>query len=154
VKKYQFEAKIQAGERGGAYVVFPYDVEKEFGTKGRVPVEVTIDGEPYTGSLMKYGLPEHFVGVGKAIREKIGKGPGDTVEVVLWKDEAVRTIEVPPELRKRMQKEKVLSFFEGLSYTNRKEYVRWITEAKKEETRKARLEKAIELLKNEVKTPR
>jgi len=40
-----------------------------------------------------------------------------------------------------------------LSYTHRKEYVRWITEAKKEETRKNRFEKAIELLKKKTKTP-
>ena len=151
--KYKFEAKIQAGERGGAYVIFPYDVEKEFGTKGRVPVKVTIDGEPYTGSIMKYGMPQHFVGVEKAIREKIGKGPGSTVDVVLWKDESERAVDVPAEFKARMEKEKVLPFFESLSYTHRKEYVRWVTEAKKEETRKNRFEKAIELLKKKTKTP-
>jgi hypothetical protein len=153
MKKYKFEAKIQAGERGGAYVIFPYDVEKEFCTKGRVPVKVTIDDEPYTGSLMKYGMPQHFVGVEKAIREKIGKGPGSTVDVVLWKDESERAVDVPAEFKVRMEKEKVLLFFESLSYTHRKEYVRWVTEAKKEETRKNRFEKAIELLKKKTKTP-
>jgi uncharacterized protein YdeI (YjbR/CyaY-like superfamily) len=40
-----------------------------------------------------------------------------------------------------------------LSYTHRKEYCRWITEAKKEETRLKRLEKAIEMLKQRVSTP-
>jgi bifunctional DNA-binding transcriptional regulator/antitoxin component of YhaV-PrlF toxin-antitoxin module len=151
--KYKFQAKIRQGDRGGAYVVFPYDVEKEFGTKGKVPVKVTIDGEAYTGSLMKYGMPQHIMGVEKAIREKIGKGPGSIVEIVLWKDEAVRTVEVPPEFRKRMEKENLLSFFDSLSFTHRKEYVRWITEAKKEETRQGRFVKAIELLKKKTKTP-
>ena len=111
------------------------------------------DGEPYLGSLMKYGMPQHFVGVEKAIREKIGKGPGSTVDVVLWKDESERTVDVPLEFKARMEKEKVLGFFENLSYTHRKEYVRWITEAKKEETRRNRFEKAIELLKKKTKTP-
>jgi uncharacterized protein YdeI (YjbR/CyaY-like superfamily) len=39
------------------------------------------------------------------------------------------------------------------SYTHRKEYCRWIAEAKKEETRLKRLEKAIEMLKKGVSTP-
>lgn len=152
-KQYKFSATIQAGSGGGAYVTFPYDTEKEFGTKGRVPVKVILDGVTDTTSLMKWGTPRHFVGVSKAIREKIGKGAGDTIEVVLWKDEAERIVEVPAEFKKRMEKEKLLPFFESLSFTHRKEYCRWISEAKKEETRQARLVKAIEMLKNKIKTP-
>ena len=52
-----------------------------------------------------------------------------------------------------MEQEKLLPFFESLSFTHRKEYCRWITEAKKEETRQNRLTKAIEMLRNGVKTP-
>jgi hypothetical protein len=153
MKKYKFSAEIKAGNGGGAYVLFPYDVEKEFGTKGQVPVRSSVNGAPYTGSLMKYGLPQHFLGVSKAIREQIGKQPGDVVEVELWKDEEERTVEVPADLEKLMKKEKLLPFFEKLSYTHRKEYCRWITEAKKEETRQRRLEKSIEMMKKGIKTP-
>jgi hypothetical protein len=152
-KKYKFKATIQAGDRGGAYVLFPYDVEKEFGTKGRVAVQVTFDGVNEASGLFKYGAPQHLLGVSKAIREQIGKGPGDTIEIQLWKDETVRTVEVPEEFQKLMKKEGVLPFFEKLSYTHRKEYCRWITEARKEETRLNRLAKAIEMLKKGVKTP-
>jgi hypothetical protein len=55
-------------------VFFPYDTAKEFGTKGKVPINSTFDGVPYTGSLIKYGNP-HMLGVLKAIREQIRKGP-------------------------------------------------------------------------------
>ncbi len=134
-------------------MLFPYDTEKEFGTKGRVPVRATLDGVPETTSLMKYGSPQHMMGVAKAIREQIGKAPGDTIEVVLWKDEVERVVEVPMEFQKRMKDEKLLPFFEKLSYTNRKEYCRWLTEAKKAETRQARLVKAIEMLRKGIKTP-
>ena len=37
MKRYSFTAKIEAGPSGGAFVIFPYDVEKEFGVRGRVP---------------------------------------------------------------------------------------------------------------------
>lgn len=77
MKKYKFTAKIEPGDGGGAYVLFPYDAEKEFGTKGRVPVKATLDGVPYSGSLAKYGHPQHMLGILKAIRGQLRKGPGD-----------------------------------------------------------------------------
>jgi hypothetical protein len=153
MKRYKFKATIQAGDGGGAYVLFPYDTGKEFGTKGKVPINATFDGVPYAGSLIKYGNPLHMLGLLKAIREQIGKGPGDTVEVVVWKDEAPRTVEVPAQFEKLLKSEGLLPVFEKLSYTHRKEYCRWITEAKKEETRTRRLTQAIEMLKKGVRTP-
>jgi hypothetical protein len=153
MKKYKFKATIEEGRGGGAFVFFPYDVEKEFGARGRVPVKVTFDGVPYTGSMVKYGSPQHVIGIGKEIREQLGKRPGDAVNVVLWRDEEVRTVEVPPEFKKRLEQEKLMPVFDKLSYTHRKEYCRWIIEAKKEETRVTRLAKAIQMLKQGVKTP-
>jgi hypothetical protein len=153
MKKYKFKATIQPGIGGGAGVIFPYSVEQEFGTRTRVPVKSTLDGVPYTGSLVKCGDANHMLGVLKGIREQIGKGPGDTIEVVVWKDEEERTVEVPAEFERLMKKEGLLDGFEKLSYTNRKEYCRWIREAKKEETRQARLKKSIEMLRKGVKTP-
>ena len=153
MKKYRFNAKMESGTGGGAFILFPYETEQEFGTKAKVPVRATIDGVPYMGSLIKYGHPQHALGIPKTIREQIDKEPGDTIEVVLWRDEEPRTLEVPSQFQKRMEQEKLLPFFEKLSYTHRKEYCRWITEAKKETTRQQRLEKAIELLSHGIKTP-
>ena len=153
MKKYKFKAKIEAGDGGGAYVLFPYDTQKEFATKGKVPVKATFNGVPYTGSLIKYDNPLHMLGMLKVIREQTGKGPGDTVEVVVWKDEEVRTAQVPAQFEKLMKKEGLFPVFKKLSYTHQKEYCRWITDAKKEETRLKRSEKAIELLKKGVGTP-
>ncbi|HEX3682461.1 MAG TPA: YdeI/OmpD-associated family protein [Bryobacteraceae bacterium] len=153
MKKYRFKGKIQAGDGGGAYVVFPYEVETEFGTRGKVPVKATFNGVPYTGSLIKYGAPQHMLPMLKAIREETGKGVGDTVSVELWKDEEERAVEAPAPFQAAMKKAGVLAAFERLSYTHRREYCRWITEAKKEETRARRLEKAVQMLQDGVKTP-
>jgi bifunctional DNA-binding transcriptional regulator/antitoxin component of YhaV-PrlF toxin-antitoxin module len=153
MKKYKFKATIKAGERGGAFIFFPFDTEKEFRTKGKVPVNVTFDGVPDKSSIFRYGYPQHILGVPKAIREEIGKKPGDTVEVLLWKDEEERKLDVPPELQKQLEEHNLLTFFEGLSYTHRKEYCRWIHEARKEETKQSRVAKAIEMLRKGVKTP-
>src|SRR3984885_8248023 len=153
MKNYKFKAKIEPSDGGGAFVTFPYDTEQEFGTKGKVPVQARLDGVPYTGSLMTCGGPYHQLGVLKAIRQQIGKAPGDTIEVEVWRDGTERSLDVPDALLKRMKEEELLPFFEGLSFTHRKEYCRWIGEAKKEETRLKRLEKAIEMLRKKIKTP-
>jgi hypothetical protein len=105
MKRYKFKAKLEAGDSGGAYVLFPYDTEKEFATEGKVPVKATFDGVPYTGSLIKYGQAQHMLGVLKSIREEIGKAPGDILDVVLWKDVETRTVEVPAAFATRMKKE-------------------------------------------------
>ncbi len=153
MKRYKFKATIQAGIGGGAGVIFPYDVEREFGTKARVPVKSTFDGVPYTGSLIRCGASDHMLGVLKGIRDQIGKGPGDVIEVEVWKDEEERTVDVPAEFKRLMKKEGLLAGFEKLSYTHRKEYCRWIAGAKKEETRLARMAKAVEMLRGGAKTP-
>jgi hypothetical protein len=42
MKTYKFKAKIEASDGGGAYVLFPYDTEAEFATRGKVPVKATL----------------------------------------------------------------------------------------------------------------
>ena len=86
---YRYEAVIHlVPERGGAYVVFPYDICREFGC-GRAKVHVTFDGVPYDGSVVNMGVrnPDgsvcYIIGMLKAIRERLGKTEGDTVAVTV-----------------------------------------------------------------------
>jgi hypothetical protein len=59
---------------------------------------------------------------------------------------------LPQELKEAFAADNKLAiFFNSLAYTHRKEYISWIEEAKKEETRAARIAKTIELLKNKQK---
>jgi hypothetical protein len=153
MKKYEFKARIEAGPGGGAFVFFPYDAKEELGARGAVRVEATFDRVAHAGSLMACGGPQHMLGVLKGIREQIGKGVGDAIDVVVWREDGERTVEVPAAFEKLMKKEGLLAFFEQLSFTHRKEYCRWIAEAKKEETRARRVEKAIAMLRDGVKTP-
>ena len=81
---YRFRAEIKkVPDIDGAYVEIPFDVRAEFG-RGRVPVHATFDGCPYDGSLVRMKTPGHILGLRKDIRAKIGKKPGDQVEVCLW----------------------------------------------------------------------
>ena len=82
-KRYVFDAVLKKVPGiDGAYVEFPWDVRAEFG-RGRVSVHAVFDGVPYDGSLVRMGTPGHIIGARKDIRSRIGKGPGDTVHVVV-----------------------------------------------------------------------
>ena len=144
--RHTFTATIQESGGGGAYVTVPFDVERAFGRK-RVPVQATFDGEPYRGTLVRMGGPDHILIVLKEIRERIGKRPGDAVEVTLWEDREPREVEVPPDLAEALRRSpEAAGHFEKLSYTHRREYVRWIEEAKREQTRADRVRRAAETL--------
>jgi hypothetical protein len=68
-------------DKGGAYVVFPWNIREEFG-KGRVKVHAEFDGLPYDGSIVNMGLEDsesnvcYVIGVLKSIREQLGKRTG------------------------------------------------------------------------------
>lgn len=146
-KDYRFTAEIKEGARGGAYVEIPLDVEKEFGKK-RVKVKAFFENVPYRGMLVRMNTECHILGVRKEIREALNKKIGDKVNVILGEDLEERTVDLPDELTVIFAKDKILNDkFEKFSYTHKKEYVNWINEAKKEETRKARVEKMITILK-------
>ena len=69
-------------------------------------------------------------------------------------DQAPRDVDVPRELASALEAEPELrAFFDSLSYTHRREYARWISEAKRDETRRRRLERALGLLGAGVETP-
>ena len=57
-----------------------------------------------------------------------------------------KTVIIPDDVKKVFKTAKVLSYFETLAYSHRKEYMMWINDAKKEETRLKRIGQAIEKL--------
>ena len=69
-------------------------------------------------------------------------------------DREKRIVTPPKDLQKLLAKNaKARAFLDGLSFTNRKEYVVWIVEAKKPETRAARLEQTVAMLATGKKNP-
>ena len=87
--EHRFTARIErSGDMDAAYVVVPVDIRAVYGV-GRLKVEATFDGEPYSGSVVNMGVKDsdgricYIIGITKAIRQQIGKSFGDTVEVTL-----------------------------------------------------------------------
>jgi uncharacterized protein YdeI (YjbR/CyaY-like superfamily) len=87
--------------------------------------------------------------VNKTIRDGAGVKAGDTVSVVMARDEESRTIDPPPLLKKELARNKAAQAnWEKQSFTNKKEMARLITDAKQEDTRVRRLAKVMDVLKN------
>ena len=81
---------MEVRESGGAYVIFPWDIRREFGA-GRVKVSVLFDGIAYDGSIVNMGVKNqqgdicYIIGILRSIRKALGKNGGDTVHVVVRK---------------------------------------------------------------------
>lgn len=152
-----FEATIEkaGGENmDAAYISIPFNVKEVYGTKGQVTIKAKFDGHPYQGSLANMGTGSHILIVTKDVRETIKKSIGDTVKVELEQDKSKREVIVPADLLDLLkQYQDALKFFEGLSYTNRKEYVGWIESAKKSATRQDRINRTLEKLLVGLKNP-
>jgi uncharacterized protein YdeI (YjbR/CyaY-like superfamily) len=86
--------------------------------------------------------------VNKLLRDGAGVSPGETVSVVMQRDEAQRLVRVPDALKKEFAKNQTAQANWGkLSFTHKKEIALSITGAKQAETRARRLAKAADILK-------
>ena len=88
-KQYEYDGTIhEVPDKGGAYVIFPWDIREEFG-KGRIKVQAEFDGIPYDGSIVNMGVKDeaggicYVIGLLKAIRKQLGKDDGDVIHVLI-----------------------------------------------------------------------
>jgi Domain of unknown function (DUF1905)/Bacteriocin-protection, YdeI or OmpD-Associated len=134
--------KHETSEATGIQV--PFDVLKVFGTRARVPVRGTINGFPYRGSIFPMGGGCHYMVVNKNIRAGAKAKGGETVSVVMERDDEPRIITPPADFARALKSNKEAhAMWEKLSYTHQKEHALAIEEAKRPETRVRRIEKAI-----------
>ena len=141
----RFEAVIQVEGRTATYFEVPLDVRGLFG-RARPPVRVTIGGHTYRGTIAAYG-GRYLLPLNRANRAAAGVAAGDTVTVEIELDEQPRRVTVPADLQAALDGDaEAAAAFEKLSYTHCREYVEWITEAKRAATRTRRIAKTLEHL--------
>jgi antitoxin component of MazEF toxin-antitoxin module len=112
----------------------------------RFPVRATVNGYTWRTSVARMG-GEFMVGLPREVREGAGAQAGDTVDVMLELDTAPREVDVPEALAAALAGDGAAkAAFDSLAYTHRKEYARWVAEAKRVQTRDRRIAKALEML--------
>jgi bifunctional DNA-binding transcriptional regulator/antitoxin component of YhaV-PrlF toxin-antitoxin module len=111
----------------------------------RAPVIVHVNGYNYK-STVNVMNDKYLISLPKAHREAAGLKVGDNVTVKLVLDAGIRVVEVPRDLRDSLKQADLLTIFEELAYSKRKEFCRQVVEAKTNETRNRRIDKIIESL--------
>jgi hypothetical protein len=115
----------------------------------RFPVAAAVNGYTWRTSVARMG-GEFLLGLNRAVRLQAGVQAGDTVEVEIELDTAPREVVVPDALAGALAHDVAArAAFEALSYSHRKEYARWIDEAKRDETRERRLAKTLARLRED-----
>ena len=148
----EFDGTVEAAGRGGAVVRLPFDPAAAFG-RARAPVRGTVNGAPFRSTVAIYGGAA-YLGMPKVLREAAGVHVGGRVRVSIERDDDPREVDVPDELAHALAHDSDAAVaFAELSFTHRKEYARWIAEAKREETRLRRADRAVEMLRAGVRTP-
>jgi bifunctional DNA-binding transcriptional regulator/antitoxin component of YhaV-PrlF toxin-antitoxin module len=140
----RFETTLE--RRGqGAVAVVPFDVRAAYGL-ARPPVRGTVNGHPFRTTVAVYG-GTFYLGFRREVREAAGIEVGDRVAIELVRDEKPREVVVPADLAAALARDPAAqAAWSRLSYTHRREHVEAIEEAKREETRRRRVDAALALL--------
>lgn len=148
----RFSAQVELGGKTATGIQVPDDVVAALGSGKRPAVRVSLGGHTYRTTVAP--MSGHFyVPLSAENREAAGVAAGQTVEVDIELDTDARELVLPEDLAAALKAdEPARAFFAELSFTHRKEWARWIEEAKKPETRSARLEKTLASLKEGKRT--
>jgi hypothetical protein len=138
----RFETVV-GSEGTGTFLEVPLDVPAMFG-RVRAPVRVTVNGHTWRSTVMRYG-ERYYLPVNRANREAAGVAAGDAVTVELESDDAPRTVAVPDDLAAALdQAAGARAAFDAMAFSHRREWVEWVTEAKRPETRERRIRGVVE----------
>jgi Bacteriocin-protection, YdeI or OmpD-Associated/Domain of unknown function (DUF1905) len=144
--RIQLRARLQPRGPAAAVVLDDEQVAEVGEGAKRFPVVATVNGYTWRTSVARMG-GEFLVGLNREVRQGAGAEAGDEVDVTLELDSAPREVEVPEALAAALAADpRAKAAFEGMAFTHRKEYARWVAEAKREETRERRVQQALEMI--------
>jgi len=143
--KRSFQAEIIKDEGSNATGIrIPPQIVEAFGKGKKPPVKVTLNGFTYQTTVAVMG-GDFYVPLSAERRNAAGVKGGDIWEITLELDTEPRTVTVPADLAEALAAQPgVMERFNALAYTHRKEYVRWVEEAKAIETRTRRIKGVLE----------
>ncbi len=142
----RFRATVELNGKTATGIEVPGEVMDALGPGKRPAVVVTIGGHSYRTTVGSMG-GRSMVPLSAGHRTAAGVAAGDEVEVGIEPDAAPREVTVPADLARALAADDAArAFFDGLPFSHRKEWVRWIEEAKKAETRAGRVTRTVESL--------
>ncbi len=145
---HRFETRVEPHGKTATFFHVPPEVMDALGPKKRVPVRVTVNGHSYRSTVAPMG-GDFLLPLNRENRRRAGVAAGEVVEVELERDDAPREVEVPEDLAAALSgDEPARDAFGRLSYSHQREYVEWITDARRGETRARRVAQTLERVKD------
>ncbi len=146
-KKYEYETILIKGTVLGLFAEFPFESAKEFGTRKAIRVKATIDGKMFRLSLLPHGNGTHWLQLKKEIYDSIGKTEGDSVHIVVEKDENPPEIIVPEYLQWLLENEpEKMKSFEKLTWSAKKFWIDYVNQPKNEDSKVERINHFLSVL--------
>jgi len=136
----------QGEKTGWSYIDIPADLASQLkpGNKQSFRVKGTLDALPVRGmALMPMGEGNFIMALKAEVRKALGKNKGAMLRARLEEDTDFR-IEMPDDLKACFDFEpEALEFYNTLPKSHRDYFIRWINEAKTDETRAKRIVNTI-----------
>lgn len=137
---YEFDSgiKMLEGKMKWKVIYFPHQASEVFGTNGKVPVDVTVDGHSFEHTLLPSKNGHYFV-YNEFMRRAVGKELGDSVHVLLKACKENRQVVLPAYVEEVLESRNVLDAFLRQPDYIKREQLQFIELAKKAETRQNRI---------------
>lgn len=150
--RIRFKAKLlrpatTAKGRSWAFLVLPKTASAKLPTRGMTTVNGTINGYPFRATLEPDGQRSHWFKVNRKICEAAGADAGDVVTLEIMASGEEPEPRVPADLRKALAADpKARALWSGITPIARRDWIHWITSAKRPETRARRIDNACDML--------
>ncbi len=142
----RFRTTIELGGKTATGFSVPDEVVAALGAGKRPAVRVTVGQHTYRTTIAPMG-GRFLVPLSAENRAAAGVVADDEVDVRIEFDDNARDVAVPADLADALAlDQQARDFFQTLAYSHRKEWVRWIEDAKKPETRTIRLTATLDAL--------
>ncbi len=150
--KIRFTAKllrpVQAAKAASwHFLTLPKDASAKLPSRGMAAVEGSMNGFRFQAVLQPDGQKGHWLRVDRKLREAAGADAGDIVSLEIAPAAEEPEPKVPTDLRKALATApKARALWSKITPGARRDWILWITSAKRPETRARRMENACAML--------
>ena len=129
------------------FLTLPKNASAKLPSRGMTTVEGTINGFPFRATLEPDGQRSHWLRVSRKMREVAGAEAGDIVTLDITPVREEPEPRVPADLRKALAAApKARALWSDITPIGRRDWIHWITSAKRPETRMRRIDNTFAML--------
>lgn len=149
--KIRFKAKLMrpAAPKGASwsFLVLPKNASAKLRTRSTITVQGVMNDHPFRAALAPDGQGSHWLKVNRKMREGAGAQVGDVVTLEITSTGKDFEPRMPADLRKALAAAaKARAVWSDITLTGRRDWILWITSAKRPETRARRVVNACSML--------